>query len=338
MNEESRRVGLQPIYPQHLGGYEQQEEINLVDLWIALLEFKRVFLSSLVAFIVLGAIAVTLLITPKYTMSTVLGIARYNDGTIEPPAAVVNRINVLILPALSKKIILDNDMEVFETKVNNPKGTNLVVIENKVTKENGALFAEFQKEIGLLVIRAHRNLLHDFNADLRRKISLEQGVGELNSLSFSNYVNKYQAGIQNSIQLINGRVNELTENNNSIQSQANQSKNAALPLLVQMSDNNQKIADLITKQLMLEQELSIKFSEFNESVKKKEKVIIDLEKQIQTELTRISGSGELSLKPEGLSQDKAYLIVIGLSVFLAFGVTLIAMFRAKVIKRLAMET
>lgn len=337
MNKENNAEGLQPIYPQYLSGYERQDEINLVDLWIALLAFKRVFLLSLFVLIVLGIIAVTLLIAPKHTMSTVLGIARYNDETIETPAAVINRINVLILPDLTKKLIVDNKMGVFLTKVSNPKDTNLILIENKVAKENEALFSEFQTEIGLSVIDAHRILLVDFNADLRRRISLEQGVGELEPLSFNDYINNYETGMQSSIELVKDRINELYSNNRTIQSIANQSKIASLQLLVQMSDNNQKIADLISKQLMLEQELSMKFSGYNLEFMQKQKIIIDLEKQVQTELTRISGSGKLSLAPVGLSPNKAYVIVIFLSLFLAFAVTLIAMFRAKVLKRLSEE-
>jgi len=337
MNQEGRTEGLQTIYPQYLSGFEQQDEINLVDLWIALLAFKRVFLLSFFALIVLGIISVTLLITPKNTMSTVLGIARYNEETIESPAAVINRINVLILPDLTKSLIKNNNIGLFETRISNPKDTNLIVIENKVTKVNEALFFDFQNEIGLSVVNSHKILLADFNADLRSKISLEQGVGELNLLSYNEYINKYETGMQSSIQLIKDRVIVLTSNNYAIQSTANQSKIATLSLMVQMSDNNQKIADLISKQLGLEHELSIKFNEYNSEFKGKEIRILELEKQIQTELTRISGSGKLSLKPVGLSHAKGYLIIIFLSLFLAFGLTLIAMFRAKVNERLREE-
>jgi hypothetical protein len=335
MNQVSKKEGLEPVHPLYMIGYDQDDEISLVDLWIALFAFKRLFLSSLVALMLLGIIAITQFISPKYSMSTVLGIARYNDSTIETPAAALNRINVLILPDLTKKLMIDHNMALFNTSVTNPKDTNLIVIENRVTNENEALFAKFQKQIGLSVIESHKSLLLNLNADLHRRISLAQSVGELNSLSFNDYVNKFELGAKSSIQLIKQRIIQLIDNNRAIQSVVNQSKNMALIPLVQMSDNNQTISDLLTKQLDLEQKLSSNFKVFSEEFKQKELKILELENLIQAEVTQISGNGKLSLKPVGLSHGKAYAIVIALSFFLSFCLTLVAIFRTKVTERLA---
>ncbi|MFT4941287.1 MAG: hypothetical protein ACI88A_004355 [Paraglaciecola sp.] len=344
MNQVSKKAGLEPVHPQYMIGYDQQDEISLVDLWIALLKFKRVFLSAVVVLLVIGIVAATSLITTKYKLSTVMEIARYNrdfiesysSNFIESPAATISRINILILPDLVKKIAPEGGIDLLNTVISNPKDTNLIIIENKIAKDNEAFFSKFQNRIGIAIIEAHRILLIKLNSDFRRKIDLEKSV--LDSLSFNEYVSKYKAGIKNSILLLEDRINILLNDNLVIQSTANESKADNLTIMMQISANNRFITDMVNKKILLEQELSLSYEKFREEMMKKEQNIMILESKIQTGLTQISGNAELSLKPVGLSLTQGYAIVVFLSIFMAFAITLIAIFRSKVIERLATET
>jgi len=339
MNEKNYPDSLQTVHPHYIGAYEHREdEINLVDFLIAFLAFKRVFLLSLVALIMLGLIAVTMFLLPKHTMSTVLNIARYNNGFVESPAALINRINVVILPDTTKNLLVKNDIGEIKTKVSNPIGTNLVVIENMVTKKDRALFSEFQNQIGLLVIESHKNLLDNLNADLIRRISLEQSVGDLKALSFDDYANKYETGVKKSILFIEDRIEKLTGNKKKlIQSISKQSQTTDSTLLMDNFNNNQEITGFVNQLLSLQQQITTNFRIYNNDFIEKKKRIVAIKNLVQIDHTRMSGSSKISIKSKGLTQAQAYLLLIPLSLFLAFFITLIAMFRLKVLKRIAEE-
>ena len=164
MNQEYKADAIQPIYPQYISAYVNDDEISLVDLWVEFLKYKKIFLISFITLFVLGVIAVTNIVSPKYNMSSVIRIGSdSNNELIETPASVIKRINLLLLPAMTKNIAEKENISLFKTRVSNPKGTNLVVIENAVTESDRDIIAQFQNEIVDTVISDHKSLSLEMN-------------------------------------------------------------------------------------------------------------------------------------------------------------------------------
>lgn len=330
MNQESRTKDLQPIYPQYVNTYDQRDEISLVDLWIALLKFKKVYLWSFIFSILVGISAVTLLITPKYTMTTVLEIVTYKSNLIETPTAVMNRINTLFLPLELKAVAKANTGQSFETDISNPEGTSLIEIKNKISKSQVGAFNEFQSKVSARIINSHQDLMFELNSNLRKAIELED-VLRPETLTREVYIKKFKPEEWSNIKQLEDRIKKQTDSKGFNQSDAD------LKALERMVLIAQEVRGLINQKISLEQELATGFDLYRDKIKVSEKKVLEYKNNIQNGLTRIVSQSELSLKPVNLSKNTAYIFVILLSFLLAFTFTLVAMFRAKVIERISEE-
>lgn len=330
MNQENKSEALQPIYPQHITSYELEDDISLVDLWIGLLKFKRVYFASFLFSLVMGILAVTFMFVPLYTMTSVLEIARFNGNPIETPTAVINRINTLILPPTTRIAIDKNIGQDFFTEVSNTKGTNLIELKSKVSKKNVEVFSDFHLEISTEVIDRHKRLLFELNNDLRKAIALEEALRP-ESLSREAYIKRYKPGVLRNIDELEIRIKDLTDSKAFDQSDAEE---VAFGKLVAIS---QKTESLVGQKISLVRELTTGFDLYRAQVKASERKIMELKNDIQNGLTKVVSQSELSIKPASLSKDSAYIIVIVLSIFLAFAFTLVMMFRTKVIERMSEE-
>lgn len=178
MNDKPRE--LQAVPPQYIGTYAVEDEISLVDIWIMLAKFKKLFLVSMSLLIVIGILLVNLLLGEKYQMSSVINtgmIVRGNGSVpIEPPSAIVAEINKSIMPKLTKSYAETYSLRLFKTSVSNPKGTNLIVIANKVEESNRAAIAEFQQEIVSRIITDHQKLYDVMSAGLKQMLAQERNV------------------------------------------------------------------------------------------------------------------------------------------------------------------
>jgi len=107
---------------------------------------------------------------------------------------------------------------------------------------------------------------------------------------------------------------------------------AALELMMLVT---QEVGGLMDQKISLLENLNISFDLHKADVKASERKILELKGEIQNKVTKINSQSELSLKPVNRPKNLLYSIVILLSIFLAFAFTLVVMFRAKVIERLA---
>jgi hypothetical protein len=321
MKQETKLENGEPLYPQYINTYDHQDEINLVDFWIALLKFKKVYLWSFIFSVMVGISAVTLLSTPKYMMTTVLEMANHDGKPIEPPAVAISRINSLILPQLVKDTVLGPD-------VSNPKDTNLIVIRNEVTENQKIVFSEFQSKVVARLINIHQGMLYNLNSALRKAIVIEERLRP-EALTREAYVKEFKPDVWRNIVQLEDRIKAQTE------VAAIDHDNADLEALGRMVLISQEVGDLIDQKISLVRELATSFDLYRANVKESERKILELKSEIQNELIDIISQSELSLKPVNRPKSLLYSIVILLSIFLAFAFTLVVMFRAKVIERLA---
>ncbi|MFT6371397.1 MAG: hypothetical protein ACJAZT_000124 [Gammaproteobacteria bacterium] len=328
MNQESGTKDVQAIYPQYINTYEQQDEISLVDLWIALLKFKKVYLWSFIFSIMVGISAVTLLSTPKYTMTTTLKIADYNLTPIESPELVISRINSLILPEMARAALKANIRASFKADVSNPKGTNLIVIESKVLKNQVDVYSDFHSRLGARIINAHQDLLFKRNSDLRKQIVIEEKFS-LEPLALDAYMKKFHSELTTSINQLDNTIKSLTDKKVQEQSKTDPEALARMMLI------NQEAGILIDQKISLVKSVTVYYNQYMAKSEKGERTLLELKDKFQNELSNIITQSEVSREPINRSKSVLYFIVILLSLFLAFAFTLIAMFRAKVIERLA---
>lgn len=176
MTQENKIKNRQLTYPQYIDTYVQQDEISLVDLWITLLKFKRVFVKSLIVMLIVGAVVMSIVTEEKYTMNSIISIGKNfrTNQLIESPESVINRANLLLITEIAQKISENNDIGFFTTNISNPKKTRLIVIENQVTKENRKIIAQFQTQLIERIVSIHDKLFKTTNTTAQELLSREK--------------------------------------------------------------------------------------------------------------------------------------------------------------------
>jgi len=280
---------LQAIPPQYISTYAVEDEISLVDIWITFAKFKWLFIVSMSLSILIGTLLVVLLLGEKYQMSSVINtgmIVRGNgEVPIEPPSAVVTEINKSILPQLTMSYAETHDLGLFKTSVSNPRGSNLIVIENKVDEHNREVIAEFQKEIVSRIINEHQKLIDVMSVDLKERLAQErkslseienplrleklteaqrltlqlerQALERLNdkSLQESN-----RQGIRDKIKFAKDSIRAYSQQNEALMQQLNSGTNTGSSkdkgdIRTNIAENRLAINDLQTSNIALEQRL-----------------------------------------------------------------------------------
>ena len=330
MNQEKKTEGFQPTYPQYINTYDQQDDISLVDLWIVLLKFKKVYLWSFIFSVMVGISAVTLFSTPRFEMTTVLEIANYNNSPIETPAAVISRINNLILPKLEKDAVKATGEPSFEVAISHLGGIGLIVIKNEISEDKISASSDFHSKIVARVVYSHQDLLFRFNSYLRKAIVVEETFSS-EPLTRDEYIKKFEPDKWNTINLLESSIKKLSDFKIINQTNNNIEK------LEQIILANQEVETLMSQKISLIQDLVSSFNWYRAKAEENKRKILELNDKIGTELTRVVTQSEVSREPVNRSKSVLYSIVILLSLFLAFAFTLIVMFRAKVIERLAEE-
>ena len=301
MNQEKKTEGSQPKYPQYMNSYDQQDEINLVDLWIALLKYKTPFLLLFTFSIIVGVIVVnvnaaateaaTEAATPKYTLSTVIDVASNRGDLIESPAAVITRINTLILPKSTRKVMLSNNLPFFNTIVVNPAGTTLVMIKNEIIEKDMPIFSQFQLDVGNQVVSAHAVFTNNLNSDLYTHIAAVEAL--------------VSQELKLSIHYRTGGNSEKTDNFYRFMDNIQQSRVNILTLKRQLKTGATQVSRA---------ELSL----------------------LPTSVDQPTPVNQ-STPVNSYLKSSVYIIVVLLSFFFSLMFILVLMFRAKVIERLAEE-
>jgi len=279
----------QSVYPSYINAYSVDDEISLVDLWIALLKLKKVFIVSFVLLLAMGLIVVTLFKTDKYNMTSTISIGQVKiDGVVsklQPPEAVLSKINISILPSSTRYTAENKNISIFKTNIKNPKNTNLIVIENRVNDGNQDVFTKFQQSIVDTVLAEHLELSRVLNSKLQQEIgvekialqklkdprelvklldfetsALEDEKIELFKLTDKDYLESKNRDFQNRIQLFEDNIRLLSEKNQSLKAQADDLKNRATSqiekslILDNISDNELSMNEVKQKKQELERE------------------------------------------------------------------------------------
>lgn len=157
----------------------QDDEINLVDIWITLVKFRKVFFLVFSAIMLLGLLSALTVFQEKKSLVTVVQIGTYSQEEktlpLESPESLLSKINSAIIPEYTNLWMTEKGIDqAFETLASNPKGSEIITITNKVKENEVALFTDYQKKVAGVIIEDHRRLINSFQAKLTSGLELAQ--------------------------------------------------------------------------------------------------------------------------------------------------------------------
>lgn len=174
---EHKNLPEQLIAPIHYHSIEE-EDINLIDIWITLSRYKKAFLASFIAILAFGLAAVLGTLKTTYSLETVIQVGTMDNESgpipIESPEALLTKIERSILPSATEAWAAENNIGLFTTTVSNPKGTDIIIIENTVIQNDIPLYQGFHESIVATVISQHQALLSSLTAQMRNRLKSHQ--------------------------------------------------------------------------------------------------------------------------------------------------------------------
>ena len=175
MNQENRDQLPQPVtyYPY----MQTDDEINLVDIWVSLSRYRNLFLKVFLVLLALGLLFALLVFKEKYALKTTVQIGTFEKDNrvipIEAPDSLLSKINNSMVPKYTHQWLTTNDHKnIFETNTSNPKGSNIILISNKVKENQIELFSDYQAGLASLVLDDHQRIIKSLQAELKSKLEM----------------------------------------------------------------------------------------------------------------------------------------------------------------------
>lgn len=177
MNEKASELLPQPI-PQYVY-VNQDDEINLVDIWVAFSQYRKTFFTFFIIVALSGIAFALLTYQEKYALVTTIQIGsveKENERVaIESPESLLSKINNSIVPGFTHQWLLENNQKnLFATDVSNPKASDIVLISNKVKENDIELFSGFQTGLAKIIIEDHVSLIKSLQAGLISNLEIAQ--------------------------------------------------------------------------------------------------------------------------------------------------------------------
>ena len=149
----------------------QDEEINLIDVWVALTNYRKVFFSVFLLVLCLGLFFVFYTYKEKYSLVSMVQIGTFEqENTIMPlesPESLLSKINSSIIPRYSHQWMDAKQLKnIFKTETSNPKGSEIIVFSNKVKENDIELYSSYQSGLAEIIIEDHQRLINSFQAKL----------------------------------------------------------------------------------------------------------------------------------------------------------------------------
>ena len=359
MNEAKKHEQLLPVYPQYIQAGYQEDEINLVDLWIALLHYKKTFLAVFSIVLVLGLLFAFTVFNERYMLNSALEIGSIgSEGSIrklESPESIISKFSNVLIPKITASFLSENpDVAPFKTTVSSAKGSEIVLIQNKVKDSQVEIFARFQNALAHELIRDHDQKINFYQSDL--KAELVKAADKLQQLKLPETLNAkldavylQQKGYESKLSHIRQSFDQIKQGGDEL-------------ILTTLSDEQRKI---LTRDGEIDQTLlniryqdvllnnRIQQDELTELLEKSKYKIKEIQREHQLEVeqqqrlvdsiqvkldtynrTRVVTQPVPSLEPQGLTRKMLTILVVTMAVFTGFGAMLLVMFRDKVRQRL----
>ncbi len=321
-----------PVLPRAMRDGRSDDYINLIDLWIGLIPFKRIFLKTFLLVFALGAVLLGVWHQEEYSLTSVIQIGSVQlNGEIVPlesSEALRGKLVNAIVPGAStiwrKRSKTD---EHFDTEIELVVDSDVVIIRNETNLGEVDFFTSFQQHVVEKVIQEHRSKALVYQSGTR---------SALNAARLRLEVLENRQTLNARLKLIDQEIAQERSNLKALESASFSSVGGSPLTSVQpdASDNSANIYQAAIRELELRKiELE---NQHSEVLVQQKSMVQDLERALQ-DINHSSVIAEpvLSLEPVNLSLPKFFAILAVVAGVLASLVTLIALFNAKVEQRRA---
>lgn len=356
MNEPNKFEHLQPIYTQYLSAPYQEDEINLVDVWISISKYKKTFFTSTLTALVIGTLFAFFVFNEKYTLTSAVQIGSFNFNgqikQIELTESLESKLVNILIPNVTNQWLKENpDSEKFKTSVSIAKSSDVVLVQHKIKNSQIEQFTQIQKMITTSVIENHNEKIKLHQADLLAELKLEQlkldelldnqtlelllGKEKLIILTEQNKLKNMQDNLE--ILEQGGSEGYLGSLNNQQRELVMSNKGIIIDELLKLRfdrfllDNKIRQDETINKISASKIKLTELEKEHKEKINRQKLAVQTIQDKLGSfNKTQVVTEPVQSLKPVGLTQELLILLILIISVFIGFAVMLLAMFRDKV--------
>ncbi|MEW6691443.1 MAG: Wzz/FepE/Etk N-terminal domain-containing protein [Pseudomonadota bacterium] len=149
----------QPLDPRIIPAYYRDDEISLVDLWIAIARRKKLVLTVFILVVTLGLI-VAFAIPKSYTYSTAIEISKYWGGSsyaqLESPESVKSKLENVYIPQATHSESVSPPLEV---RVENPKNSLVLILKSKTPEADAERTRAVHERIVQAIAKEHAEQL-----------------------------------------------------------------------------------------------------------------------------------------------------------------------------------
>jgi hypothetical protein len=359
MNEAKKHDPLLPVSPQYIQTVYPEDEINLVDLWIALIQYKKIFFGVFILFLILGLVSTVLVFNERYMLNSAVEIGSVGtNGSIqklESPESMISKLSNVLVPKITAQYLTQHPkLDSFKTTISTAKGSEIVLIQNKVKENQIPLFTSYQNLLAEELIRDHDKKIAFYQSDLKSELS--QATDKLKQLKSPEELNSKLEKV-----ILQQKSNE-SKLSHTIKSYKLIEQGGTDMILTTLNDDQRKLfisegkinqslvniryQDVLLSNRIRQNELTalIERSKVNiKDIKREHQIEIDkqqrLVESIQAKLdtynrTRVVTQPVPSLEPQGLTFKILIILVVFLSIFAGFVAMLVTMFNDKVKQRL----
>lgn len=177
MNEKTRELLATqlPVY----GYAPQEDEINLIDLWITLSHYRKLFFMMASIILLLGTVYTLFVFKEKYEIVSMIQIGTVeqenNRIPLESADSLISKINHSIVPGYTVQWMSEQGRKTaFKTIISNPKGSETVVISNKIKHNERELYTDFQQGLVRIITEDHRRMIDSLQAGIISSLEIAQ--------------------------------------------------------------------------------------------------------------------------------------------------------------------
>lgn len=177
MNSERQDYLPQP-YPAYTV-VQPEDEVNLVDIWLTLANYRKVFWAFFLLTLMIGGGFTFGVFKEKYSLVTMVQIGSVENANerhlLEPPESLVSKIENSIIPRQTNNWMVQTGYpDLFATDAAIPEESEVVTIANKVKENEIETFTDFQKGVAEIIVDDHRRIINSLKAGLISQLEVAQ--------------------------------------------------------------------------------------------------------------------------------------------------------------------
>jgi hypothetical protein len=205
------------IDPRMLSNYYvQDDEISLVDLWLSLVEQKKVLFSAMLTVIV-SAILYIIVIPETYTYKTDITIGTQAQAQlIQTPEAIAANFDNVIIPKLLTQLHFTQVDNKLNASVSIPNKTNSVLLTSKGTVTQKEAIIKLHQQLITILAQSHQNKIQHIQDYLNEElISSQSMLTKLNnkpqsSAGYNEQITLQLINLENNIRQTKRSIAEFT--------------------------------------------------------------------------------------------------------------------------------